>query len=36
MIDHMHDQAHEAIDKILPTPRFAVEAPIEQVAIDFR
>jgi hypothetical protein len=34
--DHMHDQPHKAIDKVFPTPRFAVEAAIEQVAIDFR
>ncbi|EMI44855.1 hypothetical protein RRSWK_02921 [Rhodopirellula sp. SWK7] len=33
-MDHMDDQPHEAIDKVLPCPRFAVEATLQQESID--
>ncbi len=36
MVDHMHDQPQETINKVLPMTGFAVQATLEQVAIDFR
>ena len=34
VIDDVGHQSQESIDKIFPTARFAVEASIEQVAVD--
>ena len=36
VVDHVDHQAHEAVDEILPRPRFAVQAAVEQIAVDFR
>ena len=36
VVDHVHDQAHESINEIFPSPRFAAQASIQKTAIDFR
>ena len=36
VVDHVDHEAHEAIYEVLPRTRFAMEAAIEQTAINFR
>ena len=35
VVDHVHEQAHEAVDKVLPRTRLFGQAPLEEIAIDF-
>ena len=35
MVDDVDHQAHESIDEVLPRPRLAVQAAVEQLAVDF-
>ena len=36
VVDHVDDQPHEPVHEIFPSPRLALQAALEQIAIDFR